>query len=104
MNTVARLLCLLTLMTSAAMAETYPKRTLIANSMLCYKLGDWRDMIESSLDKDEDGAERLISAGKCRTISSPTKVSFIEADSDGRSALILLPSGKTAMTATAWLR
>lgn len=104
MNTVSRLLCLLPLLASTAMAETYPTRTLIANSMICYKLGDWRDMIEASLDKDEDGAERLISTGKCRTISSPTKVSFIESNSDGKSALILLPSGKTAMTAIGWLR
>lgn len=104
MNTVSRLLCLLPLLASAAMADTYPQRTLSGGSMLCYKLGDWRDMIEASIDQDEEGAERLISSGKCRTISNATKVSFIEANSDGSSALILLPSGKTAMTAIAWLR
>ncbi|WP_454834751.1 hypothetical protein [Pseudomonas lini] len=104
MNTVSRLLCLLPFLTPVAMADTYPQRTLIAGSMVCYKAGDWHDLIEASLDKDEDGAERLISAGKCRTISSSTKVSFIEPDSSGKSALIQLPSGKTAMTAIGWLR
>lgn len=104
MNTVARMLCLLPLIASAAMADTYPKRTLVAGSMVCYKAGDWRELVEASLDQDEDGAERLMSAGKCRAFSSPTKVSFIEPDSSGKSALIQLPSGKTAMTAIGWLR
>lgn len=104
MNTFSRLLCLLPLLASAAVAETYPQRTLIAGSMVCFKAGDWGDMVEASIDQDEDGAERLISAGKCRTISSSTKVSFIETDSSGKSALIQLPSGKTAMTAIGWLR
>jgi hypothetical protein len=104
MKAVARMLCLLPLIASAAMAESYPKKTLVAGSMACYKAGDWRELVEASLDQDEDGADRLISAGKCRTFSSATKVSFIEPDSSGKSALILLPSGKTAMTAIGWLR
>lgn len=103
MNTVSRLLCLLPLIASAtAMADTYPKKTLVAGSMACYKAGDWRELVEASLDND--GAGRLISSGRCRTFSSATKVSFIEPDSRGKSALILLPSGKTAMTAIGWLR
>lgn len=74
MNTVTRLLCLLPLFASAAaMADTYPKKTLVAGSMACYKAGDWRELVEASLDEDEDGADRLISAGKCRTFSSATK-------------------------------
>lgn len=105
MNTISRWLCLLPMIASAAaMADTYPKKTLVAGSMACYKAGDWRELVEASLDQDEDGAERLISSGKCRTFSSATKVSFIEPDSSGKSALILLPSGKTAMTAIGWLR
>lgn len=105
MNTVSRLLCLLPLIASAAMADTYPKRTLVAGSMACYKAGDWREMVEASLDQDEDAASSLIVSGKCRTISNATKVSFIEdAKAIGDSALIQLPSGKTAFTATGWLR
>ena len=104
MNTVSRLLCLLPLLASTAMADTYPQRTLKAGSMACYKAGDWRELVEASLDQDEDGAERLISSGKCRAFSSATKVSFIELDSSGKSALIQLPSGKTSMTAIGWLR
>lgn len=104
MNTVSRLLCLLPLIASAAVADTYPQRTLIAGSMVCFKAGDWRELVEASLDQDEASAERLISAGKCRAFSSPTKVSFIQPDSSGESALIQLPSGKTAMTAIGWLR
>ncbi|PMY44723.1 hypothetical protein DMW99_27205 [Pseudomonas chlororaphis] len=104
MNIASRLLCLLPLVTSMAMADTYPKRTLIGGSMACYKAGDWRELVEASLDQDEDTASRLIASGKCRAFSSPTKVSFIEPDSSGKSALIQLPSGKTAMTAIGWLR
>ncbi|TDK53620.1 hypothetical protein [Pseudomonas moraviensis] len=106
MNTITRLLCLLPMISSAAaMADTYPKRTLVAGSMVCYKAGDWTKMVEASLDQDEDEAERLIGSGKCRTISIATKVSFIEGPKDGdKSALIQLPSGKTAMTANGWLR
>lgn len=106
MNTVSRLLCLLSLFASAAaMADTYPKRTLVAGSMVCYKAGDWTKMVEASLDQDEDEAERLIGSGKCRTISTATKVNFIEGPKNGdKSALIQLPSGKTAMTANGWLR
>lgn len=104
MKTVTRLLCLLPLIASTAIAETYPKRTLAAGSMACYKAGDWRELVEASLDQDEDTASRLIASGKCRTFSSSTKVSFIEPDSSGMSALIQLPSGKTAMTAIGWLR
>jgi hypothetical protein len=106
MNTISRLLCLLPLIASvSAMADTYPKRTLVAGSMVCYKAGDWRDMVEASLDQDEDEATRLVESGKCRTISTATKVSFIEGPKDGdKSALIQLPSGKTAMTANGWLR
>ena len=81
------------------------KRTLVAGSMVCYKAGDWTKMVEASLDQDEDEAERLIDSGKCRTISTATKVNFIEGAKDGdKSALIQLPSGKTAMTANGWLR
>lgn len=106
MNTVSRLLCLLPLIASAAaMADTYPKRTLIAGSMVCFKAGDWSDMVEASLDQDEEAATRLVESGKCRTISTATKVNFIEGAKDGdKSALIQLPSGKTAMTANGWLR
>jgi hypothetical protein len=106
MHTITRLLCLLPMISSAAaMADTYPKRTLVAGSMVCYKAGDWTKMVEASLDQDEDEAERLIGSGKCRTISTATKVSFIEGPKDGdKSALIQLPSGKTAMTANGWLR
>ncbi|AZF16927.1 hypothetical protein [Pseudomonas sp. R3-18-08] len=106
MNTNSRLLCLLSLLAStAAVADTYPKRTLVAGSMVCYKAGDWTKMVEASLDQDEDEAERLIGSGKCRTISTATKVKFIEGPKDGdKSALIQLPSGKTAMTANGWLR
>ena len=74
-------------------------------SMVCYKAGDWTKMVEASLDQDEDEAERLIGSGKCRAISTATKVNFIEGSKDGdKSALIQLPSGKTAMTASGWLR
>ena len=104
MNTVSRLLSLLSLIASAAVADTYPQRTLIAGSMVCFKAGDWREMVEASLDQDEAEAERLISSGKCRAFASSTKVSFIEPDRSGKSALIQLPSGKTAMTAIGWLR
>lgn len=105
MKTVVRMLCLLPLIASAAMAETYPKKTLVAGSMVCFKGGDWRDMVEASLDQDEDAAERLIGSGKCRTISNGTKVNYIEAAKFiGDSALIQLPSGKTAFTADGWLR
>lgn len=105
MNTVARMLCLLPLIASTAMAETYPKRTLAAGSMACYKAGDWRELVEASLDQDESAAERLIGTGKCRTISNATKVNYIEeAKFIGDSALIQLPSGKTAFTASGWLR
>ncbi|MBK3446258.1 hypothetical protein [Pseudomonas lactis] len=106
MHTITRLLCLLPMISSAAaMADTYPKRILVAGSMVCYKAGDWTRMIEASLDQDEDEAERLIGSGKCRTIGTATKVNFIEGPKDGgKSALIQLPSGKTAMTATGWLR
>lgn len=106
MNTISRLLCLLPMIASAAaMADTYPKKTLVAGSMACYKAGDWKDMVEASLDQDEGAAERLIGTGKCRTISSSTKVSYIEdAKFIGDSALIQLPSGKTAFTASGWLR
>ncbi|MGE7816538.1 hypothetical protein ACQKMW_24420 [Pseudomonas sivasensis] len=106
MNIVTRLLCLLPLFASAAaMADTYPKRTLAAGSMVCFKAGDWTKLVEASLDQDEDEAERLIGSGKCRTLSTATKVNFIEGPKNGdKSALIQLPSGKTAMTATGWLR
>lgn len=105
MNTVSRLLCVLPFLTSVVMADTYPKRTLVAGSMVCYKAGDWTKMVEASLDQDEDEAGRLIESGKCRTISTATKVNFIEGPKDGdKSALIQLPSGKTAMTANGWLR
>ena len=104
MNNVTRLLCLLPLLASGAMADTYPKRTLIAGSMVCFKAGDWSDMVEASIDQDGDAATRLVDSGKCRVVSNATKVSFIETDSSGKSALIQLPSGKTAMTAIGWLR
>lgn len=105
MKIFARMLCLLPLITFAAVAETYPKKTLVAGSMVCFKIGDWRDMVEASLDQDEGAAERLISSGKCRTVSNATKVGYVEAVKFiGDSALVQLPSGKTAFTADGWLR
>jgi hypothetical protein len=85
------------------MADTYPKLTLVPSSMVCYKAGDWANMVEASLDQDEDEDGRLIESGKCRPISAATKVNFIKAPKDGgKSALNQLPSGITAMTANAW--
>ncbi|MBD8604848.1 hypothetical protein IFT80_19595 [Pseudomonas sp. CFBP 8771] len=104
MKTNAYLLCLLSLTASAAIADTYPKKTLVGGSMACYKLGDWRDLVAASLDQDEDGAAHLVASGKCRTFSTATRVGFIETDASGASALIQLPSGKTAMTAMGWLK
>jgi hypothetical protein len=72
--------------------------------MVCFKAGDWTDLVEASIDQDQDAASRLIESGKCRVISNATKVNFIEAGAADKSALIQLPSGKTAMTATGWLR
>lgn len=72
--------------------------------MACYKLGDWRDLVAASLDQDEDGAAHLVASGKCRTFSTATRVGFIETDAGDASALIQLPSGKTAMTAMGWLK
>jgi len=104
MNTVSRLLCLLPLIASAAMADTYPQRTLIAGSMVCFKAGDWSDMVEASIDQDGDAATRLVDSGKCRVVSKATKVSVIEPSSMEKSSMIQLPSGKTAHTANGWLR
>lgn len=102
MKIFARLPCLLSLPASGAtMADTYPKRTLVAGSMVCFKAVDWTKMVEALLDE----AGSLIKSGKRRTISTATKVSFIEGPKDGdKSALIQLPSGKTVMTANGWLR
>lgn len=104
MNTVSRLLCLLPLLASTAMADTYPQRTLKAGSMVCFKAGDWSDMVEASIDQDGDEATRLVESGKCRTISNATKVSVIEPSINEKSSMIQLPSGKTAHTANGWLR
>lgn len=104
MRTVARMLCLLPMLATTVMADTYPKKTLVGGSMACYKLGDWRDLVAASLDQDEDGAAHLVASGKCRTFSTATRVGFIETDASGASALIQLPSGKTAMTAMGWLK
>ncbi|PBP56285.1 hypothetical protein [Pseudomonas syringae] len=87
------------------MADNYPQRTLVAGSIVCYKDGDWTKIVEASLDQDENEAGRLIESGKCQTISTATKVNFIEGPKEGdKSALIQLPSGKIAMTANGWLR
>lgn len=105
MNTVSRFLCLLPLLAStAAMADTYPQRTLIGGSMVCFKARDWNDMVEASIDQDGDAATRLVESGKCRTISNATKVSVIEPSTNDKSSMIQLPSGKTAHTANGWLR
>ncbi|EJM83044.1 hypothetical protein [Pseudomonas sp. GM60] len=97
-------LCGLSLLASAAMADTYPKRTLIAGSVICSKAGDWSDMVEASTDQDEGAAGQLLTSGKCRIISTAIKVSLIEPEEDGVGALILLPSGKTANTSEKFLR
>lgn len=34
-------------------------------SMVCFKAGDWGDMVEASLDQDGDAATRLVESGKC---------------------------------------
>jgi hypothetical protein len=86
------------------MADAYPQKTLSGGTMVCYKAGDWRDMVEASIDQDEEEASRLIASGKCRTISNATKVSLIEPSSVEKSSMIQLPSGKTAHTANGWLR
>lgn len=105
MNTVSRLLCLLPLIASAAMADTYPKRTLVADSVVCFNVGYRTKMVEASLDHDEDEAGRLIESDKCRAISTTTNVNFIEGPKDGdKSSLSQLPRGKPAMTASGWLR
>ena len=65
MNTASRLLCLLPLIASAAVADTYPQQTMIDGSMVCFKAGDWGDMVEASLDQDWDAATRLVESGKC---------------------------------------
>lgn len=104
MKTVAHMLCLLPMFATIAMAETYQRKTLVGGSMACYKIGDWRDLVGASLDQDEDGAAHLVASGKCRTFPTSSQVGFIQADASGASALILLPSGKTAITAMGWLK
>lgn len=68
MKSAACVLWVLPLLASVAKADTYPKHTLIAGSVICSKAGDWSDMLEASIDQDEDAAGRLISSGKCRII------------------------------------
>jgi len=103
MKLAALLLAVAPLVSTAVMAAEQ-SRTLIANSVYCFKNGDWSDMVEASADRDEDAVMQLVNAGKCRMVTKAMKVMMVEPEEGGVGALILLPSGKTALTTEHFLR
>ena len=96
-------LTLATTFAAGAQAADVP-RTLLPDAVYCFKNGDWNELVEAAADQDEDAAANLVNSGKCRVSSKSLKVMMIEPENDLAPALIVLPSGKTALTSERFMR
>ncbi|ETK18225.1 hypothetical protein H097_13008 [Pseudomonas sp. FH4] len=95
----ARLFLLIPLLAAPLTAPASGKVvTLMADSVICYKRGDWEQMIAAGTDQDAPAMMRLVNSGKCRTIHKATKIGYLDPAGGGEWALIVLESGKTAFT------
>jgi len=101
----ARLFILIPFLATPLMAPASGKVvTLQADSVICYKRGDWEQMVAAGTDQDVPAMMRLVNAGKCRTIHKATKVGYLDPAAGGEWALIVLESGKTAFTWDSFLQ
>lgn len=98
-------LFLLPLLAASLMAQASGEVvTLLADSVICYKRGDWEQMIAAGTDQDAPAMGRLVNSGKCRTIHKAIKVGYLDPAAGGEWALIVLESGKTAYTLDRFIR